>query len=219
PKCDPWPLHEKLEKEKEVIGIYLSGHPLDSYKIEMNYFDIVPLSELDQVQGKQIRIAGFVSETRHALTQKGDKWGKIVLNDYSGKLEIPFWRNDYVQFHQYLEDGQKLMITGTYGENRFRPGTMEFRVQDIMLLSDVKGKLTKKFVIHLFDDLLDEKFIQELKLNFLENSGSTDYQIIIEDRKTNEKTTLRNAGGAGIYINDQLVDLLNLNNAKYKIHT
>ncbi len=70
PKCEPWTLHDLLEKEKETIGIYLSGHPLDGFKFEMNNYNIIPINELDSFRGRQLRIAGYVSDPRHALTKK-----------------------------------------------------------------------------------------------------------------------------------------------------
>lgn len=216
PKCDPWPLHEKLEKEKEVIGIYLSGHPLDTYKIEMNYFDIVPIGEMENVQNKLIRIAGFVSDSRHLLTQKGDKWGKMTLNDYSGKYEMAFFKNDYVQHQNYLEDGQKLMVTGTYGEHKFRPGQMEFRVNSICLLSDVKAKYTKKLTIALPVDQVNEDNVAFIRDNVMANAGSTDLYFLVDDGT--EQVSLKVAAG-GIDVNDELVEFLLKQGLKFKIMT
>jgi DNA polymerase-3 subunit alpha len=216
PKCDPWPLHEKLEKEKDVVGIYISGHPLDTYRIEMKYFDIVPLNEMENVQNKLIRIAGFVSDARHLLTQKGDKWGKMTLNDYSGKFELAFFKNDYVTHGQYIEDGQKLMITGTYGEHKFRPGQMEFRVNSICLLSDVKAKYTKKLTVALKLEDINEEVIAFLKDNLTVNAGNTDLYFMITD--ADENVNLK-AISSGIDVNDELLEFLMKHGIPFKIST
>lgn len=216
PNCPPWPLHEKLEKEKEVVGIYISGHPLDTYSIEMNYFDIIPIKDMELNQNRLIRIAGFVSDAKHLLTQKGDKWGKITLNDYSGKFELAFFKNDYVNFGQYLEDAQKLMITGTYGEHKFRPGQMEFRVNSICLLSDVKAKYTKKLTVALPLERISEQHIAFLKQNLMANAGSTDLYFLIKDGDEHLQMKLDQGG---VQVNDQLLEYLINEGFSFKIST
>lgn len=218
PKCDPWPLHEKLEKEKEVIGIYLSGHPLDSFKIEMTYYGIVPITSMEQFEKSQIKIAGFVSDARHLLTQKGDKFGRFTLNDYSGKFEFVFFKNDYVQFGDYLQDGQKLVLTGVYGENRFRPGQMEFKVSSMGLLTDVKGNLTKKIVIAIPSAAITNEFVDFLKQNMLENAGSADVVVQIESGDDQPNVTLKSTSG-GVFVNDDLIEYFTKEGIKFKVLT
>lgn len=216
PKCDPWPLHEKLEREKDVVGIYISGHPLDTYNIELNYYDIIPINEMENVQNKLIRIAGFVSDARHLLTQKGDKWGKMTINDKTGKYEIAFFKNDYVNYANYIEDGQKLMITGTYGEHKFRPGQMEFRVNNICLLSDVKAKYTKKFTIALPLEKLTHDHVAFIKDNVMVNAGSTDVYFLVNDA---EEQLQMKIGTGGVDVNDELIEFLLKENLPFKLTT
>lgn len=219
PKCEAWTLHELLEKEKEVIGIYLSGHPLDGFRFEMRHYNIVPLSDMELQRGKQIRIAGFVSNPYHGISKKGDKYGRMVLNDYSGNLELNFWRNDYVKYSDYITDAQKLMITGTYDENRFRPGQMEFRVNDVMLLTDVKTKFTKRLALNIVLQKLNNDIVLFLKENLQKNPGSTEMKIVISDPESNREIEMVSVQNNKILVNDDLIDYLQTEDIMYKVET
>jgi DNA polymerase-3 subunit alpha len=216
PPCDKWTLHDLLEKEKEAIGIYLSGHPLDGFKFEMQHYNIVPINELDNYRGRQVRVAGFVSNPYHGISKKGDKYGRMVINDYSGNLELNFWKENYVQYGNYLEESQKLMITGTYDESRFRPGQLEFRISGVMLLGDVKSKFTKRLSMALPLQKLDRDFVDFLQTNFAQNPGGCDLNIIITDEATDFKTALRSSAGK-VLVNDDLIEYLQTADIAYKV--
>ncbi len=216
PKCEPWTLHDLLEKEKETIGIYLSGHPLDGFKFEMNNYNIIPISELDSFKGRQLRIAGYVSDPRHALTKKGDKFGKMTVNDYSGSIELMFWKENYVHFGDYIQESQKLMLTGIYEENRFRPGQMEFKVQSVMLLGDVKTKLTKKLSLAFPLEKLDYDFVNFLQRNVQQNPGGCELNFQIFDGESERSMQLRSNNGR-LLVNDDLIEYLQTADIKYKV--
>lgn len=216
PACEKWTLHDLLEKEKDAIGIYLSGHPLDGFKFEMQHYNIVPINELDNYRGRQIRVAGFVSNPYHGISKKGDKYGRMVLNDYSGNLELNFWKENYVQYGNYLEESQKLMITGTYDESRFRPGQLEFRIQGVMLLSDVKAKFTKRLSMALPLQKLDKDFVDFLQTNFQQNPGGCDLNIIVTDEETDYRATMRSSSGK-VLVNDDLIEYLQTADIAYKV--
>lgn len=218
PACDPWPLHEKLDKEKEVVGIYISGHPLDTYKIEMNYFDIIPIKQIGDFQNRLIRVAGFVSDSKHLLTKKGDKWGKMTLTDYNSNLDLFLFKNDYVKYQNFLENDQKLMITGTYAEHKFREGQMEFRVNSMSLLSEVKEKYTKRLTIAFPYEQLNEKHIDFIQKNIYENSGSTNLSFVLLNNQKQEET-LELRYKEGINVNDELIEFLLQNDLQFKLAT
>ncbi|KAA5533666.1 DNA polymerase III subunit alpha [Taibaiella lutea] len=216
PACEKWTLHDLLEKEKDAIGIYLSGHPLDGFRFEIQHYNIIPINELDNFRGRQIRVAGFVSNPYHGISKKGDKYGRMVLNDYSGNLELNFWKENYVQYGNYLEESQKLMITGTYDESRFRPGQLEFRIQGVMLLSDVKSKFTKRLSMALPLQKLDKDLVDFLQTNFLQNPGGCDLSIIVTDEESEYRAALRSSSGK-VLVNDDLIEYLQTADIAYKV--
>jgi DNA polymerase-3 subunit alpha len=216
PACEKWTLHDLLEKEKDAIGIYLSGHPLDGFRFEMQHYNIVPINELDNYRGRQVRVAGFVSNPYHGISKKGDKYGRMVINDYSGNLELNFWKENYVQYGNYLEESQKLMITGTYDESRFRPGQLEFRIQGVMLLSDVKSKFTKRLSMALPLQKLDKDLVDFLQTNFQQNPGGCDLSIIVTDEESEYRAALRSSSGK-VLVNDDLIEYLQTADIAYKV--
>ena len=207
PECEPWPLPELLEREIDVVGIYLSAHPLDGYAFEMNNYGFTNIADIEKCKDRAIRIAGFVTDAEHRVTKKGSKFGKLVLNDYSGHQEIMFWQNNYVKYANFIDDGQKLMIQGVYKEHRFRPGVMEFEIQSIVLLDDVKARYTKKLKLHMPLDKIDDELVEFLGRNLNEHPGNTDLILQVYDQENEDKAGLK-TGGKRIAINDELIEFV-----------
>ncbi len=216
PKCDPWTLHELLEKEKETIGMYLSGHPLDGFRFEMQHYNIIPINELENFKGRSVRIAGFVSNPYHGISKKGDKYGRMALNDYSGSIEMNFWKENYVHYGDYLQESQKLMISGIYEESRFRPGQMEFRISGVMLLGEVKSKYTKRLSLSLPIQKIDNTLVQFLHRNIQQYPGSCELSILVTDIENERQATLRTTSGR-LLVNDDLIEYLQSSEIRYKV--
>lgn len=217
PKCEPWTLHDLLEKEKDTIGIYLSGHPLDGFKFEIKHYNIVPINELEQLKGRQVRIAGFVSNPVHAFTKKGDAWGRLTLNDYSGSIEISLFKENYAHYKDYIQESQKIMISGVYEESRFRKGQMEFKISGVMLLSDVKAKHTQRLALNIDLQKLSTDFVKFLHQNIQMYPGNCELSFVINDAENNHRINMRTPSGK-LLINDDLIDYLHEHDyIKYKV--
>ena len=203
PTCDPWTLPDLLSREKEVIGIYLSAHPLDGYKFEMQHYGFVAINELEAYKGRALRMAGFVTNADHRTNQKGSKFCRFILNDYTGNFEISLYKDDYVKFNLLIEDGQKVMIQGTYQFNEYFK-KMELRVQNILLLDHVKKMLSKRFYIQLPLAAIDKDFIDFLSSNVKQYPGKTELMLQIADGDEEMMTTLRPVQHK-IELNDELL--------------
>ena len=207
PECDKWGLPELLDREKEVVGIYLSAHPLDGFKFEMDNYGMTPITELDANRGRNIRIAGFVTDVGHMTTKKGSKFGKLTINDYSGNYEILLWEKNYVQYGNYLVNGQKLMIQGVYDEHRFRPGTMEFQIQNMMLLDEVRKLLTKRIHLAIPAENVTEEFVTFIGNNVKNHPGNTELIISIKDEGLAMAVRLKSQAKK-IEVSDELISYL-----------
>ncbi len=217
PECDPWTLPELLNKEKDVVGIYLSAHPLDGYRFEMENYNFLPLAELENNKGRQVRIAGFVTDAAHMTTKKGSKFGKLVLNDYSGHQEIVFWEKNYVQYKDFIDNGQTLMITGAYKEHRFRPGVMEFEIQNILLLDQVRKMMTKRVNILLPLKKIDAQLVAFMQDNIRQYPGNTDLLLHIVDDDYPEMPIKLKTHNVKIEINDAFVQFLQGQGVQYSV--
>jgi DNA polymerase-3 subunit alpha len=207
PECEKWGLPELLDKEKEVVGIYLSAHPLDGFRFEMENYGMTPVNELENNKGRSIRIAGFVTDAGHMTSKKGTKFGKMTINDYSGSYEIMFWEKSYVQYGNYLVNGQKLMLQGTYDNHKYREGVTEFSVNNIMLLDDVRKLLTRKVNISIPLHVLTLQMVEFLRDNIKRYPGSTELFIHVADNDTNYSVRLRSQNQK-FELNDDLIYFL-----------
>jgi len=209
PECDTWALPELLNREKEVIGIYLSAHPLDGFRFEMDNYNFLPIKELENNQGKSVRIAGFITDAAHMVTKKGSKFGKMVINDYSGHQEIVFWENNYVLYNNFIDNGQTLMIQGAYKEHRFRPGVMEFEIQNIMLLDQVRKTMTKRLHLLLPLHKVDHDMVTFLVENVKRYPGNADVIFQVVDDSEEERRIIKlKTLNMKLEVNDELIQYL-----------
>ena len=207
PECDKWGLPELLDREKEVVGIYLSAHPLDGFKFEMDNYGMSAIADLDSLRGRNIRIAGYITDVGHMTTKKGSKFGKMTINDYSGNLEILMWEKNYVAYGNYLVNGQKLMIQGVWDEHKYRPGTMEFQIQNIMLLDEVRKVLTRRIVLSMMLHTCTPEVAEFLEKNIKEHPGTTDLLISVKDPDTDYAVRFKSQNRK-VEINDPLIQFL-----------
>ncbi|MES2431284.1 MAG: DNA polymerase III subunit alpha [Bacteroidota bacterium] len=193
--CEPWPLIEQLDYEKEVTGMYISGHPLDNYKFEMKYYNITPLSEYVEFKAivntlpnrsRQFRVAGLVVDAQHRLTKTGKNFGVLTIEDYSGKSEFMLWSEDYVKYTNYLEKGMIVLVEGGF-KARYNSEEYQFSLSKIHLLETVKPALTKQVVINVEPQFINEDFISFISKNITENPGKTMLKFNIIDSRHNFK--------------------------------
>ncbi len=152
PKCEPWNLLHKLKLEKDVIGIYLSGHPLDTYRFEVEKLTTTTLSELSDLKkylGKELKIAGVVASAEHKVSQKGKNYGSFVIEDYSGNFEFALFNNDYIDYRKFMEIGYSLYIKGRVQTRWNKDDDFEFKISGIEMLNEARDKYVSKMMIHL----------------------------------------------------------------------
>lgn len=211
---EKWSLIEKLEHEKDVTGIYISGHPLDNFRFEMQHYGIMPISEFEKMRmeeqpktGINIRIAGMVIGAGHRQTKKGQDFGTLILEDYSGKTELMFWRDDYVNFKNYIETGLMLSLTG-YFKQRFNTGQYEFKIVSITLLESLKTALTKTLEMEMPLKQISHDMVAFLEGNLTKFPGSTGLKFKIVDIDDQAAVNLYTLD-KGVSMNDEMIDYLN----------
>ena len=126
PKCEEWNLMDKLNKEKEVTGIYISGHPLDDYTREIQTFTTCRLADIDNMKGKTFKIAGIVTETMSMFDKLGNKYGRFTLEDFTGSKEFMLFKQKYLDFKKYIDEpGSLLFLHCNYKLSRWKEGEYE----------------------------------------------------------------------------------------------
>ena len=153
-----WPLIKMLEMEKEVVGIYASGHPLDDYAFEYNAFVKCPLQELNEQEkeGRKLALGGIVTEVFHGISKRGEGYGRFTLQDFTGSHNFVLFGEEYMRNKELLQQGQVLYVQGAF-RKRYRTGDLQFNIQEVRQLSSVGKDRIKSLTLEFtLDDLIEE---------------------------------------------------------------
>ncbi|MDP1725715.1 MAG: DNA polymerase III subunit alpha [Bacteroidota bacterium] len=152
PVTEPWNLMQQLKSEKEMIGMYLSGHPLDPYRIEIDKLTtnkLSDLSDLAPLKTKEVKIAGIVTLAEHKVSKQGKNYGSITLEDFSGTYNLALFNDDYISNRKYMETGYFLFLKGRVQNRWNKENDFEFKVSGIDMLNDVRDKYFNKITVYL----------------------------------------------------------------------
>jgi DNA polymerase III subunit alpha len=182
--CPDWPKLEKLNREKEVIGIYLSSHPLDDFKLEIDTFATATLDELQNLRDyldREVTVAGMVTDTKNGISKNGKPYGSFTIQDYTDSFRIMMFDKDYIENSKFFTIGYYLLIRGRVQKRPYRDDELEFKVKTINLLSSVKDDLIKSVTLKIDPENLNPAMIKELKELVLENKGETELKFLFID--------------------------------------
>jgi len=223
--CEPWTLTELLEHEKDVTGMFMSGHPLDHFKFELKHYGIMQLSDFNEYKdsatlaaansNKSYRIAGLVIDVQHRVTKTGKNFGSFVIEDFSGKTDFIVWSEDYVKFQNYLEKGQNVLINGFFRQRYGREGEFEFKIVSMSLLETVKQTLTKNIELTLHPISISKDFVNFVEKNIKKHPGKSALRFTVYEPVENLKISLYNYE-KGFMMNDEMAEFL-LNNPDVEV--
>ncbi|MEO3404477.1 DNA polymerase III subunit alpha [Mucilaginibacter sp. CAU 1740] len=190
PEVEEWPLIERLKYEKMVIGIYLTGHPLDNYKVELKRFCNATISDLKLMQKArsgeggedvmaafaelkrrgELKIGGLVANVQHKMTKTGKPFGTFVLEDYNESYEFALFGDDYVKFRNMMMDGYFLHIKGNIEEKFRQKDNWDLRIMVMEMLSEMRDKLTKSLTVCIDANKLTSKLLDDMQKMINENN-------------------------------------------------
>ena len=171
PFSEPWSSVYRLNKEKEVVGVFLSGHPLDDFRIEIESFckgDIRILSELQDHEGRDLMIAAVVTSSEHRITRRGDGFGTLIIEDYYESFKLNLFQENYLRFKHFMEPGTFVIIKGRIEKTRWKK-EIEFVVHGMELLQGLREKKAKNIEIKLPASTVNKALIQELQDVLMDN--------------------------------------------------
>jgi len=181
PSHEPWPLIKKLTEEREVAGIYISGHPLDDYSMVVDNFTTCSLGEAVEQPHRSVKVAGIVTMANHGFDSKGNGRGFFALQDYSSGIEVSLWRDDYQKFKHLFEVGQCLYLRGVY-EPRWRGAeTYAFNIKEANLLAQMEDEVVNSITLKVMLDQVDDKFVKELTSIATNHKGKNKLKLEIRD--------------------------------------
>lgn len=196
PKIDPIEPFSEIEKlhfEKEVVGVYISGHPLDNFKFEIDTFctyAVTSLTDLDALEGKEIKVGGIVSAVEHRMTKTGRPFGKLVLEDYSGKFEFMLWSDEYTRFKAFLTPGWFLFVEGVVARKSWGDMNLELKIRNIELLNELASKRVQGIAVRCNVDEISTEFIDQFEKLCRKNKGSSAVRVYLKDVEAGIQTEL-----------------------------
>ena len=188
PKTENWSKLEILKYEKEIIGIYISGHPLDEYLVDMKSFcnmTIEELSELENHKNKDFAIAGIVTDAQHKMTKTGKPFGSFTIEDYTQSINLVLFSEDYLKFKHWLMKDQFLFVKGKVQARYNDANQLEVKVTSIQLLAEVREKLSRTFRFDVEAGNLNNEIIRKLVTLIKKHPGNTNLKLRVLD--TSEK--------------------------------
>lgn len=213
--CPHWPLTVQLDHEKEVTGMFLSGHPLDHYRFEMKHYGVTPIADFNEFKeaikmhpnpGRPFRIIGLVADAQHRIARSGNKYGNFVIEDYSGKTEIVLFSEDYLRLTPVLQQGTTVFITG-YFKQRYNRDEFEFKVNSVSLAETMKKNLTKQVTIEVHPQDITKDMVSFVEKNLQNFPGKSTLKFNISEPKNRMRISLVTMN-SGFEMNEELIQFL-----------
>ncbi|MET3879390.1 MULTISPECIES: DNA polymerase III subunit alpha [Chitinophaga] len=221
PNCDPWPLIMKLNNERDITGIYISGHPLDDYRFELKHYHMNSVQELVEYQAeisqpggsggrareRNFRLAVYITSAQERISRNNRQFGVMTIEDYTGKFEFALWSEDFIRFAPYLKPGLCLFINGGFKSKRFNDNEYEFKVSSIQLLQEVKKTHTKQVFLNTMPKFINRETVDFLADNINRYPGNSVLHVHLTDRDDQTQAKLHTFN-RNIEMNDELAGFL-----------
>ena len=225
PKTDVrWSDIERLNKERELVGIYLSAHPLDQFKIVLDNLCNTRCDELADASSltdrEDVILGGIVTNVRTGFTKNGKPFGIVTLEDYNGSGELPLFGEEWGKHSGMFAIGASVYVTGkikprfAYNEN----GPKDLKISTVEYLQDIKAKAVERITISLATDQLNETMVEELGELIAQSPGKTEVYFLLHD-STGKRHVLVRSASATIDVRNELIHYIEQTDALgYKIN-
>jgi DNA polymerase-3 subunit alpha len=219
-EVEDFALIEKLNKEKECIGIYLTGHPLDSYALEVKSYATATTSNYKNKINQTVKLAGIISSCNSRFTKKGTKFCNFTLEDYEGSMEVFLFGKDFVDYGNFVEIvGNMVFITGRYQARKYNEGDFEFKVTGIQLLEELKDNLTSGIKLTFNLDQLNEELIDSVVAVIENHPGRHNVSMEVLDYNERYKVDFYSKTKRVNVSQEFIEELINVCDVEYKLNT
>jgi DNA polymerase-3 subunit alpha len=213
-EVEPFSELEKLRIEKDILGLYVSGHPLDKYSFEIENICNTNFKKIknNEVNGKSVLfVAGIVTKVEHKISKNGKPYGNVVIEDFSDSYNFIFFSEDYVKFKNFFEEGWFLFLNGKMKNKWNNPDELEFKVDNISLLSKTRENHIKELHIQLDIENINKNLIEELNKNF-DNAkgGNCHLKVTVLSRNNGKNISVDMISrDKKFHLNDDIINTLN----------
>jgi DNA polymerase III subunit alpha len=213
PKGEEWAPLYRLNKEKELIGVYLSSHPLDDYRLEIDNFTNCTLAEFQQpesMKNRELTVAGLVTEVNHLTTKTGRPFGSFVVEDYTDSYKFTLFGKEYEDYRKYMYEGYSLLLKGSFQLNTWRKDAdvLEFKIKSIIVLNNAREDIINNLSIRLSINDLNEAIMSEIRELTSKNTGKARVRFCIVDE--NEGISIEMfSRNTSVSVSNELIKYLN----------
>ncbi len=229
PPCEEWGTMEKLRREKEVVGVYISGHPLDDFKTEMEAFCNATVShfyKMGEYVNRELTFGGVISDVQHRISKNGKGWAAFTVEDFTDSFEFRMFGEEYLKHRHFLipnsfihakvfiKDGWTNKETGKKGDPRTQ-------FNSVQLLQDVMDAYAKKLTINIDINEIAEARVQEIKeiLDMHKGDGKLHFQVFDPKSEKGEQLYVKMPSRKQkVKISQELLDTLEENKVHYKLN-
>jgi DNA polymerase-3 subunit alpha len=220
PKATPWSNIERLNKERELVGIYLSSHPLDDYYVTLKYVCNMGMSDFVNAKvthvNKRLMIGGIVISVKERYAKNNKPYAIVKIEDFTGSGEIFIFGDDFVKYANYCRPNMYLFIRGTYTPDKHNVKESYFRLESIQQLADVMETEQKSFMVSLPLSKINEELTADLSAYIKENPGNTSLYFKIEDAEKQISINLM-AEKQKFLLNKRIINYLEDNQIEFTI--
>jgi DNA polymerase-3 subunit alpha len=204
PDTEEWSLMERLSRERDLVGIYLSAHPLDTYAVVLKYICNTKAAELmnddktELMARQEVKVGGIVSSVRRGTTKTGKPYGIVKLEDDSGVGELPLFGEDWVRWGNFMIEGNTIFVMMQVVSGRWKPEQRELRVTQVEFLADVQEKRVERITIQALVSSVNEQVANEILALVSETTGNTELCFDLMDSDTRHRVQLRSPIKIGV---------------------
>jgi DNA polymerase-3 subunit alpha len=178
PKADPWPNSIRLTRERDVVGFYLSGHPLDEYKADLRTFCTATLSDYQRQPGRELRMACIVNEVSRNKNKQGKPIMIAVVQDYLESTELFLSDEPYFKFNELFQPDNLLFIRGIFRpRNPDAPSKFDLKITDVCLLDNVRERRSEGIHLNLPIQQITDELVNRIKANCQKHQGEKKMKV------------------------------------------
>ncbi|MFD1292329.1 DNA polymerase III subunit alpha [Lutibacter holmesii] len=220
PYAEKWGMMEELSKEKELVGIYISGHPLDDFKTEIKYYCNTPLTAFQnqaELINKDISVGGILTNIEHRVSKNGKGWATFTLEDYSGSNEFRIFGEEYLKFRHFFVPNSFLYMK-IFGRKGWNDGDVRLSFGNIQMLQDVLEEFSKKITLNISLNDINEPQIQKLNTLLTQFQGKKPLNFLVYDLEEKIKLNLPSRSYK-VDISNEFIDALKENQINFKLNS
>ncbi|HOW31321.1 MAG TPA: DNA polymerase III subunit alpha, partial [Bacteroidales bacterium] len=191
PYCEPWSNLEKLKREKAIAGFFISGHPLDDYRHEINSLCNINIKSIKEnltgIQSRDFIFGGIISSVRHDTLKNGNGWCRFTIEDFEDSYEGALFSEDYLKFKHLIEEDKALIVKARVQERYGRSGQFELKFLQMTLLSEAFEKYARQLLVQIPLSAMNEGFVQGFTKTIKSAKGECKLRIQFLDLDQNLK--------------------------------